>query len=152
MRKLDEYDNCPIDLANESINNDTPFSFELALSRGMIVEVTDWVGPEIGFGIYFNSTRVALTARVWQSLLQVYVREVNGRIEQRLKAKRNDILWLAAQALESAKGFETAEFTMYLPMGKGIEECWTLRVECRDNQLRECTDIVIGFPVDFTRL
>ena len=151
MRKLDESDNCPIDLANESINNNTPFSFELALSRGMIVEVTDWVGPEIGFGIYFSRTRVALTARVWQTLLHVYVREVNGRNEQQLQAKRNDILWLAAQALGSANRLESAEFTMYLPLGKGVERCRTLRVECRDDQQRECTDIVIGFPADFAR-
>lgn len=152
MRKINQQDNAQIDLSEESLNNVTPFSFELALARGIIVEVTDWVGPEIGFGRSFYRTRVALTARVWDTLLQAYVRQKNGSLEKLFREKRNDILWLAAQALERATGSDATNFTMYLPMGQGIEDCKTLRVECRDREDRDYSQVLIGFPEDFLRL
>ena len=152
MRKLNQQDNAHIDLSEESFNHVTPFSFELALARGIIVEVTDWVGPEIGFGKGFYRTRLALTARVWDTLLQAYVRQKNGELEKVFHEKRNDILWLAAQALGRATGSDATNFTMHLPMGQEFEDCKTLRVECRNREDRGFSQVLIGFPEDFVRL
>ena len=105
MPKVNQQNNSAIDLSDESFNNVTPFSFEVALIRGMVVEVTDWVGPEIGFGKGCYRVRVALTARLWDTLLQAYERRQNGDHEK-LCSKRNDILWLAAQSLERAEGMD----------------------------------------------
>lgn len=152
MQKTNKNDNNQFDLAQESINNSTPSSFELALVRGMIVEVTDWVTPEIGFGRSFFRTRVALTARLWDSLLQAYVRQKNDALEHFFNQKRNDILWLAAQAMERSKDADATNFTMYLPMAGEVEECKTLRVECRDRKEQDYAQVLIGFPRDFMRL
>ena len=110
MRKKEQLDNCQINLSEESLNNVTPFSFEAALARGIIVEVTEWVGPDIGFGRGLYRTRVALTARVWDTLLQAHVRQKNGSLDRFFDEKRNDVVWLAAQALGASRGLECSEF------------------------------------------
>jgi hypothetical protein len=53
-----------IDLAAESFNGVTPYSVELALIRGVVVEVTEWVVPDFGFGERGYRLRVVLTARL----------------------------------------------------------------------------------------
>ncbi len=151
MPKVNQQNSSAIDLTEESFNNVTPFSFEAALARGMIVEVTDWIGPEIGFGKRCYRVRVALSARLWDTLLQAYVRRQNGDHEK-LCSKRNDILWLAAQALERAESFDATNFTMYLPMSNGVGNDIELRVECLERDDRRYSQVVIGFPEDFLRL
>ena len=49
-------------------------------------------------------------------------------------------------------GSNAANFTMHLPIGKGIEDCKTLRVECRDRADRDYSQVLIGFPEDYLRL
>lgn len=154
MRKINQLDNAVIDLAAESFNNVTPYSVEAALARGIIVEVTDWVVPDIGFGKRCFRPRVVLTARLWDALLQAYVRRKNASYEDAC-SRRNDVLWLAAQALERAGnvGSDAANFTMDLPTDDRREEPHkTLRVECFDRQDRRCSHVTIGFPEDFAGL
>lgn len=152
MNNPNRIDNTAIDLAAESFNSGTPYSFELALTRGMVVEVTEWVLPDIGFGRSSYRTRVVLTARLWDTLLQAYVRRRNGAPEE-LGKRRNDVLWLAAQALKRAAydGSGAANFSMYLPREEE-RECRTLRVECIERKWREICQVTIGFPEDFARL
>ena len=145
-------DNVAIDLAAESFNSVTSYSVELALTRGIVVEVTDWVVPDIGFGMRGYRLRVVLTARLWDTLLQVYVRRRNG-VPEELGRRRNDVLWLAAQALERAMcvGSGASNFSMYLPL-ENESECRTLRVERFERREREICQVTIGFPEDFAGL
>ncbi len=141
-----------IDLAAESFNSVTPFSIELALVRGIVVEVTEWVVPDIGFGEGGYRLRVVLTARLWDTLLQAYVRRRNGE-PQELGKRRNDVLWLAAQSLAQTKrdGSVAANFSMYLPCERA-PECKTLRVERFERKVKEICQVTIGFPEDFLLL
>ena len=151
MQNKNQFDNTVIDLAAESFNNVTPYSFERALARGIIVEVTDWVMSDIGFGKSSFRARVVLTARLWDTLLQTYVRLRNGQADEASK-KRNDVLWLAAQALKRAEsvGLEAANFDMYWPDAE--ERYKRLRVESFERVERKCRQVTIGFPEDFVRL
>ena len=141
-----------IDLAAESFNGVIPYSVELALVRGIVVEVTEWVVPDIGFGEKGYRLRVVLTARLWDTLLQAYVRRRNGE-PQELGKRRNDVLWLAAQALEQTKrdGSVATNFSMYLPC-ENEPECRTIRVERFERKVKEVCQVTIGFPEDFLLL
>lgn len=149
---IKQFDNAAIDLSKESFGNSsavTPYSLALALTRGIVVEVTEWVVPDIGFGISGYRVRVVLTARLWDTMLQTYVRRRNA---EELGKKSNDVLWLAAQALERAAypGLGAANFSMYLPCE--AQDCRTLRVECFERKEQKLCQVTIGFPEDFTGL
>lgn len=152
MQKRNQFDNTVIDLAAESFNNVRPYSVEVALARGVIVEVTDWVMPDIGFGKSCFRSRVVLTARLWDTLLQTYVRLRNGQADDEACKKRNDVLWLAAQALKRAEsvGLEAANFDMHWPSEE--ESYKRLRVESFERVERKCRQVTVGFPEDFVRL
>jgi hypothetical protein len=152
MNNPNRIDNATIDLAAASFNCVTPYSVELALTRGIVVEVTEWVAPDIGFGKGGYRLRVVLTARLWDTLLQAYVRRRNG-VPEELGKRRNDVLWLAAQALDRTMrvGSGSSNFSMYLPL-ENEPECRTLRVERFERKVKEICQVTIGFPEDFARL
>lgn len=152
MQKFNKYENAEINLAKETIDNLTPFSFEAALARGIIVELSDWAPPEIGFGRGYFRTRVALTSRFWDTLLQAYVRRENDSLDGAFRRQQNDVLWLAAQALDRAAGCDAATFKMYFSVGGRVEDGKTLRVECRDREDRGYSQVLIGYPEDLVRL
>lgn len=151
MHKTNHSKHSPIRLEEESIETLVPFSFEQALARGIIVEVSDWADADIGFGRRFYRTRIALTARVWDTLLQSCVRNKNAERERDYQARSKDILWLAAQALKES-GRDAVSFSISLPMGNGIEDCRTVRVECREREEHRYSQVLIGYPEDFLRL
>lgn len=141
-----------INLAAESFNGVTPYSVELALVRGVVVEVTEWVMPDFGFGERGYQLRVVLTARLWDTLLQAYVRNRNA-VPRELGTRRNDVLWLAAQSLDQLKreGSVATNFSMYVPCERE-PECRMLRVERFERKEKEVCQITIGFPEDFAGL
>lgn len=131
MQNRNQFESFAYELSEESFNNVTPYSFELALTRGIIVEVTDWVLPDIGFGKGCFRVRVALTTRLWDVLLQTYVRLKNGQAMEACK-NRNDVLWLAAQALRRAEqaGSQAANFEIYLPsLEEALRYVWSVTTE-----------------------
>ena len=152
MQKLSKLDTADITLSDETIDNLTPYSLEAALARGIIIEVTEWVPTEIGFGRGYFRTRVALTKRVWDTMLQAYVRRENDTLDWMFRRRQNDVFWLAAQALDRAVGCDAATFKMYLPAGKKIEHCKMLRVEYQEREERGYSQVLIGYPEDFARL
>lgn len=152
MNTYNHHDNRAIDLAAELFSNVTPYSVETALVRGIVVEVTKWVPRDIGFGPAEYRTQVVLTARLWDTLLQAYVRRRNGNPEE-LARHHNDILWLAAQAMQQREAFSSgaANFSMYLPTGDG-RNCKTVRVERLRHKVGKKCLVTIGFPEDFVTL
>lgn len=62
---IKKHDNTAIDLANESFGNySAEYTFEEALSNGVLVNVTSWVRHEMGFGENRYRVEVAVTARL----------------------------------------------------------------------------------------
>ena len=153
MTKTNLHDNSTIDLSSESLApEDGRLSFDQALARGVIVEVTDWVTPNTDFGQHLLKKRFALTAKLWDTLLQSYVRAENERLDRLYRDQGNDVLKQAALALSQSCGANTANFSIYLKQRQGIESCRNLRVEIRDQVSRQYVQFVIGFQADFERL
>ncbi|MCA9179981.1 MAG: hypothetical protein KDA51_00975, partial [Planctomycetales bacterium] len=90
------------------------YSFDYALENGLVVNVTSWVQREMGFGRSRYRIRVAVTARLWQSIVTV---APLARVWQTVTGRGSDVLWLASYALQKARryGAETAKFDCFLP-------------------------------------
>ena len=69
---IKKYDNSAIDLSRVSFGDYSgEYTFEEALSNGMLVNVTSWVRHEMGFGESRYRVEVAVTARLWKTIVCV---------------------------------------------------------------------------------
>jgi hypothetical protein len=112
---IKKHDHTAFDLANESFASDSrEFTFEEALSNGVLVNVTSWVRHEMGFGENRYRVEVAVTARLWKTIVRV---SPLAKVWQTVVGRGNDVLWLASYALHKARqvGLETASFECFLP-------------------------------------
>ncbi len=130
--------------ATEFVGGATEYSFEEALARGRIIDVTCWVVSEMGFAGPNIRVHVAITARLWNRMLQIATRMSRF---QTVVGRRNDVLWLAAYAMEQAKKFgrEAATFDALLPTDDG-DDAAIERLRVAKNQTRsDRTVVTIGF-------
>jgi hypothetical protein len=146
---IKKHDNTAIDLAKESF---APYSaeqtFEEALSNGLLLNVTSWVRHEMGFGESRYRVEVAVTARLWRTIVRV---SPLAKVWQTVVGRGNDVLWLSSYALHKARqvGLEAANFECFLPTEDdfGTECIKQLRAERRTPDGRHV--IVIGYAEEF---
>lgn len=136
------------DLAIESFGNrSAEYTFEEALGNGVLINVTSWVRHEMGFGPNRYSVQVAVTARLWKTIVRI---SPLARVWQTAVGRGNDVLWLASYALHKGRqvGNEAANFQCFLP----TDDDWG--TECV-KQLRAVRSteskpvIVIGYVEEF---
>ena len=147
-----KYDNSAIDLSQESLASYvSEYSFEEALANGLLVNVTSWVRHEMGFGTSRYSVQVAVTARLWKTIVRI---SPLAKVWQTVVGRGNDVLWLAAYAMHRARqvGGDTANFQCFLPTEDdwGSECVKPLRVEAREENGKP--RIVIGYVEEFALL
>ena len=149
---LKKYDNSAIDLSQVSFGDySAEQTFEEALSNGTLVNVTSWVRHEMGFGESRYRVEVAVTARLWKTIVCV---SPLAKVWQSVVGRGNDVLWLASYALHKARqiGSETANFQCCLP----TEDDWgtdcikPLRVQRSRHDERPV--IVIGYVDELVML
>lgn len=112
---IKKHDNTAIDLANESFGQySADYSFDEALSNGVLLNVTSWVRHEMGFGENRYRVEVAVTARLWKTIVRV---SPLAKVWQTVVGRGNDVLWLASYALHRGRqvGLEAATFECFLP-------------------------------------
>lgn len=145
-----KYDNSAIDLSQVSFGDyAADYTFEEALANGTLLNVTSWVRHEMGFGENRYRVEVAVTARLWKTIVRV---SPLAKVWQTVVGRGNDVLWLASYALHKARqlGMEQANFQCFLPTDDdwGAECIKPLRVQ---RSLRDGRSvIVIGFVEEFT--
>jgi hypothetical protein len=89
---IKKHDNTAIDLANESFGQySAEYTFEEALSNGVLLNVTSWVRHEMGFGENRYRVEVAVTARLWKTIVRV---SPLAKVWQTVVGRGNDVLWL----------------------------------------------------------
>ena len=142
---IKKLDNAAIDLENESFGRySVEFSFEEALANGVLVNVTSWVRHEMGFGENRYRVEVAVTARLWKTIVRI---SPLAKVWQTVVGRGNDVLWLASYALHKARqvALELADFECFLPTDDdfGTESVKQLRAERREQDGRNY--IVIGY-------
>lgn len=141
-----------VDLSHATLAPDVgTYSLEQALTNGVLVKVTSWVVPEMGFHPLGVRVHVAVTARLWKTIATVSPRVVRF---QTVRGRGDDVLWLAAYALRKARqaGQEAATFDAFLPTPQdaGAEGIKTLRAAwCEDNKKRW---VAIGYPEEWASL
>lgn len=146
---LKKYDNSAIDLSRVSFGDYvSEYSYEEALSNGLLVNVTSWVRHEMGFGESRYSVQVAVTARLWKTVVRI---SPLAKVWQTVVGRGNDVLWLASYALHKAHrvGMEAASFQSFLPTDDdcGTECIKQLRVQRRVEHGKPV--IVIGYAEEF---
>lgn len=145
-------DNAAIDLSDVSFGDYSgEYSFDYALDNGLLVNVTGWVKHEMGFGANRYRVQIAVTARLWRTLVTI---APLAKTFQTVTGRGNDVLWLAAYALHKAKrdGEDAARFQSFLPTAdEWGEECvkhlYAQRGEDNDKQY-----VVIGYFEEFAML
>lgn len=142
---IKKLDNTAINLANESFGTYTSeYSFEEALASGVLLNVTSWVRHEMGFGESRYSVQVAITARLWKTIVRI---APLAKRWQTVASRGNDVLWLASYALQKARliGDEVANFQCFLPCDDdwGTECIKHLRAERSQHGKKGV--VVIGF-------
>ncbi|MEX2309830.1 MAG: hypothetical protein WD738_19825 [Pirellulales bacterium] len=146
---IKKYDNSAIDLSQVSFGDySAEYTFEEALSNGTLVNVTSWVRHEMGFGESRYRVQVAVTARLWKTIVCV---SPMAKVWQTVVGRGNDVLWLASYALHKARqvGMQTANFQCFLPTEDdwGTECIKPLRVQRSLHDGRPV--IVIGYVEEF---
>jgi hypothetical protein len=149
---IKKLDNTAFDLAKESFGDySREFTFEEALSNGVLVNVTSWVRHEMGFAESRYRVEVAITARLWKTIVRV---SPLAKVWQTVVGRGNDVLWLASYALQKARqaGLEAANFQSFLPSEDdyGTECVKHLRAERTEDAGRWV--VVIGFIEEFREL
>jgi hypothetical protein len=149
---IKKLDNTAIDLAEESFGEyQAEYTFEEALANGLLVNVTSWVRHEMGFGENRYRVEVAVTARLWKTIVRV---APLAKVWQTVVSRGNDVLWQASFALRQARQIarETARFQCFLPTDDetGTDCVKVLRVEVSTNDGRPT--IVIGYAEEFPGL
>ena len=109
----------------------------------MLLNVSSWVRHEMNFGKHRYSVEVAVTARLWKTIVRI---APLAKAWQTVVGRGNDVLWLASYALQKARevGLETAKFQCFLPSDDDLsDECVKLlRVDCREENGKRI--VVIG--------
>lgn len=141
-----------IDLSHASLARSVgTYSLEQALTNGILVKVTSWVIPEMGFHPEGFRVHVAVTARLWKTIATVSPRVVRF---QTVRGRGDDVLWLAAYALRIARqtGQEAATFDAFLPtpQDSGVEGIKTLRAAWCENDKKRW--VTIGYPEEWASL
>ncbi|QDU57534.1 hypothetical protein [Aeoliella mucimassa] len=147
-----KFDNSAIDLSQERLSQHvSEYSFEEALANGLLVNVTSWVRHEMGFGTSRYNVKIAVTARLWKTIVRI---SPLAKVWQTVVGRGNDVLWLAAYAMHRARqvGEDAANFQCFLPTEDdwGSECVKPLRVELCDEQGKAA--IVIGYVEEFAML
>ncbi|MCA9214651.1 MAG: hypothetical protein KDB27_16375, partial [Planctomycetales bacterium] len=100
---------------SECFGNDViEWSIEEMLGSGVLVKVTAWVFPDMGFGADGVRVNAAITACLWRAVVSV-----PGFCESwwSVQGRSNEILWIATWALRRARerGSDVARFCVLLP-------------------------------------
>ena len=147
---IKKHDNTAFDLAKECFGQySSEYTFEEGLSNGVLLNVTSWVRHEMGFGESRYRVEVAVTARLWKTIVRV---SPLAKVWQTVVGRCNDVLWLASYALHKARqvGLEAANFDCFLPTEDdfGAECIKQLRAQRSTQDGRPV--IVIGYVEEFT--
>lgn len=146
---IKKHDNAACDLSEASFaNSANEYSFEEALATGTAINVTSWVRHEMGFGPNRYCVQVAVTARLWKTIVRI---SPLAKAWQTVVSRGNDVLWLASYALNEARriGAESSSFQCFLP----TEDDWG--TECiKHLRVMYCVEngkpaVVIGFAEEF---
>ena len=115
------------------------------------MDVTSWVRHEMGFGPNRYRVRVAVTAKLWKTIVRI---SPLAKTWQTVVSRGNDTMWLAAYALQRAQQIhrDEANFQCFLPTDDdwGTECIKPLRVERRQEKGKPV--VVIGFVEEFVLL
>ena len=146
---IKKHDHMAIDLATESFGDySREHTFEEALANGVLVNVTSWVRHEMGFGENRYRVEVAVTARLWRTIVRV---SPLAKVWQSVVGRGNDVLRLASYALHKGRqvGLEAANFECFLPTEDdfGTECIKQLRAARSRHEGRPV--IVIGYLEEF---
>lgn len=149
---INEYDNTAIDLSQTCFGEYvSEYSFDEALSSGLLLNVTSWVVHEMGFGTNRYCVKVAVTARLWKTIVRV---SPLAKRWQTVVGRGNDTLWLGAYALQRAQQVtrDRANFQCFLPTDDdwGSECIQQLHIERREEKGKRV--VVIGFTEEFATL
>ena len=149
---IKKQNNTAIDLASECFGESvSEYSFEEALANGLLVNVTSWVRHEMGFGESRYVVQVAVTARLWKTIVCI---SPLAKVWQSVVGRGNDVLWLASYALHKARqvGDASANFQCFLPTEDdwGTECIKRLRAERREENGRPV--VVIGYAEELALL
>lgn len=149
---IKKQDNAAIDLNDEKFGDFvSEYSFEEALDNGLLVNVTSWVRHEMGFGTNRYVVQVAITARLWRTVVCI---SPLAKVWQTVVGRGADVLWLASYALKKARqvGNDNANFDCFLPTEDdwGTECVKRLRAECLSHKGKPV--IVIGYAEELAML
>ena len=149
---IKKYDNSAIDLSKVDFGNYTgDCTFEEGIASGVLLNVSSWVRNEINFARNRYSGEVAVTARLWKTIVRI---SPLAKAWQTVVGRGNDVLWLASYALHKARqvGLEAANFQCFLPTEDdwGTECVKLLRVQCSLQDGKPV--IVIGYVEEFAML
>ncbi len=149
---INKYDNTALDLSENSFGEYvSEYSFAEALASGLLLDVTSWVQHEMGYGTNRYQVKVAVTARLWKTIVRI---SPLAKAWQTVVGRGNDVLWLAAYALQRAQQVkrDEANFQCFLPTEDdwGTECIKPLRIERREENGKPV--VVIGFVEEFAML
>ena len=146
---IKKFDNAAFDLSQESFPNyPSEYSFEQQLESGLIVNVTSWVQREMGFGEGRFRVRVAVTARLWRTIVTI---APLAKSFHTVTGRGNDVLWLAAYALQKARRHEadSARFQCFLPTEDDWGDDCIKPLYVRRGEERDKPYVVIGYAEEF---
>lgn len=146
---IKKFDNAAFDLSEESFTTYvSEYSFEQSLENGLIVNVTSWVQREMGFGEGRFRVHVAVTARLWRTIVTI---APLAKAFHTVTGRGNDVLWLAAYALQKANrhGAETARFQCFLPTEDDWGDDCIKLLHARRGEEQGKRYVVIGFAEEF---
>lgn len=146
---IKKHDQTAFDLAKESFGEySREYTFEEALLNGVLVNVTSWVRHEMGFGENRYRVEVAVTARLWKTIVRV---SPLAKVWQTVVGRGNDVLWLASYALHKARqvGLEAASFECFLPTEDDFGTECIKQLHAERSTQDERPKIVIGYLDEF---
>lgn len=149
---IKKHDNSAIDLSDVGFGDYTgECTFDEGIASGVLLNVSSWVRNEMNFGKSRYSVEVAVTARLWKTIVRI---SPLAKRWQTVVGRGNDVLWLASYALHKARqvGQDTANFQCFLPTEDdwGTECIKLLRIRCSFQEGRSV--IVIGYVEEFAEL
>lgn len=142
-------DSTAIDLSDATFGSYTSeYSFEYALENGLLVNVTSWVVHEMGFGPNRYRVQVAVTAKLWRTIVTI---APLAKAFHTVTGRGNDVLWLAAYALEKARriGANAARFRCFLPTDDDWGDECMKPLYAKRGQEKDRPHVVIGFAEEF---
>ena len=127
------------------------YSYEEALESGVLVKVTAWAVPEMGFaGDGRFRVQVAVTAQAFRAVSEI---PPLAAVWQTTRGRGHDLLWVASYALRKARklGREVSTFQAFVPTTDDEEDVKAFRVE---SGVREDSRpiVVVGTAEEFALL